>query len=156
VLADHLGLVEEVGVLRWREWGYDDPSPEGWVETTRREVGRDDLPVTLVAVDEDGHALGAVALGEVDDALTDDERRGRTPWLLGMVVRECHRHRGVGRTLVRALEGLARTRGHDRVWVVTGDRAVDFYRACGWSDVEDLVTTREQLPSTVLVRELRS
>jgi GNAT superfamily N-acetyltransferase len=154
LLAGHPDLVEEVGVLRWREWGYGDRSPEAWIETTRREAGRDALPVTLVAVDPDGHALGAVALGDADDALTDGERAGRTPWLLGMVVRDTDRLGGIGRDLVAALEDLARGRGHEQVWVVTGDRAVGFYRACGWVDVEDLVTTRENLPSTVLLRRL--
>lgn len=59
--------------------GYDDPSPQEWIETTRREAGRDDLPVTLVAMDGARHALGAVALGDADDAVTDEERAGRTP-----------------------------------------------------------------------------
>lgn len=82
LLADHPALVREVGVLRWTEWGYDDPSPQSWIAITAREAGRDDLPIT---------------------------------------------------------------------WVVTGGDAADYYRACGWTDVERLVTSREQLPSTVLV-----
>jgi len=56
---------------------------------------------------------------------------------------------------VRALEDLARDRGHEQVWVVTGDPAVGFYRACGWATAADLVTTKEKLPSTVLRRDLR-
>jgi len=28
VLADRPDLMGEAGVLRWTEWGYDDPSPE--------------------------------------------------------------------------------------------------------------------------------
>jgi GNAT superfamily N-acetyltransferase len=155
LLADHPRLVEEVGLLRWREWGYGDPSPREWIETTRREAGRDDLPVTLVAIDDDGHALGAVALGDADDALTDDERAVRTPWLLGMVVAGDARLHGVGRLLVGALEDLARDRGHEQVWVVTGDPAVGFYRACSWTVVGELVTAKEQLPGTVLHRPLR-
>jgi GNAT superfamily N-acetyltransferase len=154
LLADRPELIPEVGLLRWREWGYDDPSPDAWVETTRREAGRVDLPVTVVAVDDEGRALGAVALGDADDALTEDERAGRTPWLEGMVVRDDSRLRGIGRALVAALEDLARSRGHEQVWVVTGARAVDFYRACGWTDVEDLVSAKERLPCTVLVRRL--
>src|SRR5262245_37649815 len=154
LLADHPGLVEEVGVLRWREWGYDDPSPRAWIEVTRHEAGRDSLPVTLVATDAEGRAVGAVALGDADDALTDEERADRTPWLLGMVVRDTDRLRGTGRALVDALEDLARNRGHQQVWVVTGAQAVGFYRACGWQDVEDLVTAKERLPSTVLRRRL--
>ena len=44
VLADRLDLVGEVGVLRWTERGYDDPSPDEWIAVTRREAGRDELP----------------------------------------------------------------------------------------------------------------
>ena len=90
-----------------------------------------------------------VGLDDADDALTDDEREGRTPWLVGMVVRCDSRRRGVGRTLVSALAATARAHGHDRIWVVTGE-AADYYRACGWDDVQRLVTSKEAQPSTVL------
>ena len=76
------------------------------------------------------------------------------PWLVGLVVRGDDRRRGLGRTLVAALESLAGSRGHQRIWVVTGSDAVDFYRACGWVDVERLVTAQQALASTVLVRDL--
>lgn len=87
LLADRPELVEQAGVLRWTEWGYDDTSPEGWIAITAREAGREDLPVTLVAVDEGGSTVGVVGLDVADEALTDGERAGRAPWLVGMVVR---------------------------------------------------------------------
>ncbi len=150
VLADRPELVEPAGILRWTEWGYDDPSPEVWIAVTAREAGREALPVTLVAIDEDGSAIGVVGLDSTDDALTDTERAGRMPWLVGMVVRRDSRLRDVGRGLMDALAEVARRHGHDRIWVVTGGSAADYYRACGWSDVEQLVTAKEGLPSTVL------
>lgn len=150
LLADHPELVAEAAMLRWVEWGYDDPSPDEWVTVTAREAGRDSLPVTLVATDAGGTVLGVVGLDTADDALTEDERAGRTPWLVGMVVGREHRLLGIGRALMRALAEVAREHGHDRMWVVTGGLAADYYRACGWTDVEELVTAREQLPSTVL------
>jgi predicted N-acetyltransferase YhbS len=137
-------------VLRWLEWGYADPAPDEWIAVTKREAGRDGLPVTLVAVDAGGSVLGAVGLDSADDALTDAERADRTPWLVGLVVGRESRHRGIGRILVRAVEDLARRHGHERVWVVTGGDAEDFYRACGWADAERLVTEKEQLTSQVL------
>ena len=48
LLADHLELIAAVGRMRWREWG-DPPDPEDpvwWVDVTRREAGRERLPVT--------------------------------------------------------------------------------------------------------------
>jgi GNAT superfamily N-acetyltransferase len=153
LLADHLELVAEVGVLRWREWG-DAPTPGAWIEVTAREAGSEHLPITLVAMGLDGHALGAVALGDRDDALDESETRDRSPWLLGMVVRAPERLCGVGRLMVSAVEDLARSRGHDRVWVATGDRAVEFYRRCGWCAQEQLVLAKDGLPTTILAKDL--
>jgi GNAT superfamily N-acetyltransferase len=154
LLADVPAQIPGVGTIRWHEWGYGDPSAEEWIDITSREAGRDELPITWVALDESGVALGAVALGSRDDALTEAERDRRTPWLLGLVVRRDWRRRGIGRRLVAELEEAALARGHDRVWVVTGGHAVGFYRACGWEPVQDLVTTQAGLPSTVLTHPL--
>jgi GNAT superfamily N-acetyltransferase len=153
LLADHPELVAEVGVLRWREWG-GSPTPGTWIQVTAREAGSEHLPITLVAMDLDGRALGAVALGEADDALTETERADRSPWLLGMVVRRPERKCGVGRLMVRAVEDLARSRGHDRVWVATGAEAVAFYERCAWRPEESLGPTQENRATTILVRDL--
>ena len=153
LLADHPELVAEVGVLRWREWG-DTPTPGDWIQITAREAGSEHLPITIVAMDLDGLALGAVALGEYDDALSEDERAGRVPWLLGMVVRRPERRCGVGRLMVAAIEDLARSRGYARVWVATGADAVEFYERCGWERQQSLVLKQGDLPTTILAREL--
>jgi GNAT superfamily N-acetyltransferase len=153
LLAEHPELVAEVGVLRWREWG-DSPTPGTWIEVTAREAGSDHLPITLVAMDLDGRALGAVARGERDDALDETERAERGPWLLGMVVRRPERKCGVGRLMVTAIEDLARSRGHDRVWVATGAEAVEFYRRCGWQAHEHVVLAKDHLPTTILAKDL--
>lgn len=130
LLADHERLIAAVGEMRWQEWGHP-PEPEDrawWVDVTAREAGRDRLPVTWVALNERGDALGAVGLAEYDI----DERRDRSPWLVGMIVRADRRGEGIGGRLVAALEAWAAARGYERVWVATGGRAVDFYRKCGW------------------------
>jgi GNAT superfamily N-acetyltransferase len=152
LLADHPELVAEVGVLRWHEWGLT-PTPGTWIEITAREAGIDRLPITLVAMGLDGRALGAVALGEYDDALDPSEREGRSPWLLGMVVRGPERKCGVGRLMVTAIEDLARSRGHDQVWVATGAEAVEFYLRCGWKVQQELVLGNWDA-TTILTKEL--
>lgn len=154
LLADHPELVPDAGTLRWMEWGYDDPSPDEWIAVTAREAGRDRLPVTLVATDGSGTVLGVVGLDVADDALTDEERAGRTPWLVGMVVSRDHRRHGIGRTLMRALADVAGEHRYDGMWVVTGGDAAAYYRACGWTVVEELVTSKEHLPSMVLTWRL--
>jgi GNAT superfamily N-acetyltransferase len=134
LLANNLHLLPAVGQIRWREWGHP-PEPESldwWVDVTAREAGRDDLPVTWVAIDQLGHAVGAVGLGEFDI----EERHDRSPWVLGMIVAVERRGMGVGGKLMGALEAWAQQHGYSQVWVATGGRAVDFYRKCGWALTE--------------------
>ena len=133
LLADLPQLVEAVGELRRREWG---ESPAIWAERTRREAGRDTLPVTWVAVDPAGDVLGAVALGDSDAGRTD-----RTPWIWGLVVRPDHRDQGIGRMLLARLEEFAAGHGHEHVWVATGGRAVEFYTRCGWHRTDRIGAT---------------
>jgi GNAT superfamily N-acetyltransferase len=134
LLADHRDLIPAVGQFRWQEWGHWPERAElsWWVDVTARESGRDDLPVTFVAIDAGGEAVGAVGLGEFDPA----ERRDRSPWVLGMIVRPDLRGGGVGRMLLEVLGRWAAEHGHPRLWVATGNPAVGFYQACGWSLVE--------------------
>lgn len=129
LLADKEQLIAAVGEMRWREWGHP-PEPverEWWIAATAREAGCVHLPVTWVALDEHGVALGAVALGEFDL----EERRDRSPWVMGMIVRPDRRHAGIGRLLLARLEAWAAANGYARAWVATG-RANGFYQACGW------------------------
>jgi GNAT superfamily N-acetyltransferase len=135
LLADHRDLIPAVGHFRWQEWGQCPPERaelSWWVDVTARESGRDNLPVSFVAIDAGGHAAGAVGLGEFDPA----ERRDRSPWVLGMIVRSDLRGGGIGRALLKVLRRWAAEHGHQRLWVATGDLAVGFYQACGWSLAE--------------------
>jgi GNAT superfamily N-acetyltransferase len=140
LLADQPGLVAEVGALRWRASGaHGTPGP--WIEATARDAGRDGLPVTLVAMDLDGQAIGAVTLGRQDTA-AGDVCASLAPWVVRMVVRTGERRCGVGRLMVTALEDLAREHGHDRMWVVAEGEDAAFYRGCGWLPTEDLADPR--------------
>jgi GNAT superfamily N-acetyltransferase len=150
LLADRPELIEAVGLLRWREWGRA-PEPEDpgfWVETSRREAGRDGLPFTLVAVDATGAAVGAVGLGEFDQ----DDLRDHSPWVMGLLVDPARRGRGIGRALMSALEARAAGAGHRRIWVATTD-AAGFYRRCGWQEIGPVETAVEG-PMTVLATDL--
>lgn len=145
LLADNLHLVPTVGEIRWREWGHP-PEPdrlEWWVEVTGREAGRNELPVTWVAIDDFGQAVGAVGLGEFDI----EERRDRSPWVLGMIVASQYRGRGIGAQLMENLEAWARHHGYSRVWVATGGRAIAFYQKCGWEWVDTVKRTTGEMSS---------
>ena len=133
LLADVPHLIEPIGRMRFAEWGNGDDVDE-WISTTRREAGRDDLPVSWVAVDGTGAALGAVALGSSDVP----GRPELAPCVWGMVVRPDSRGRGIGRLLLDRLERFAAGRGHPVVWVLTGPPAVGYYERCGWRRAEEL------------------
>ena len=132
LLADQPELVAEVGVLRWRASG-GDGTPGPWIEATARDAGVEGLPLTLVAMDLEGQAIGAVTLGPADDSV-GDVCPGLAPWVVRMVVRPGERRCGVGRLMVTALEDLAREHGHERLWVAPGDGDAAFYRECGWHE----------------------
>src|SRR5215472_7849053 len=133
-LADHPELFEQVGLLRWKEWAYGAPDPAPFIEVTAREAGRrGQLPMTLVAIDVAGGAVGAVGLDRVDDELSVAERAGRAPWIVGMVVAAESRKRGVGRQLLETLKVAAAPLAPPKPWVATGDKGVGFNQRWGWA-----------------------
>ena len=110
LLADNPHLIPMIGEIRWKEWGHA-PEPERldwWVEVTAREAGRDNLPITWVAIDLHDQAVGAVGLGQFDI----EERRDRSSWVLGMIVATQSRSRGIGSKLMQTLETWAYHHGH--------------------------------------------
>ena len=150
LLADNEQLIPAIGEMCWREWGHA-PEPEDlawWVAVTAREAGRDHLPVKWVALDERDVALGAVGLGEFDI----EERRDRSPWVLGMIVRPDRRGMGVGSLLMAQLAAWARTHGYEQMWVATGVRAIDFYRKCGWELCETVERASGEVASVLTKR----
>lgn len=151
LLADNPHLIPAVGEIRWKEWGHvpERVDLEWWVDVTSQESGADEIPVTWVAIDDLGQAVGAVGLGEFDI----EERRDRSPWVLGMIVAEQYRGAGIGGQLMGTLEAWARRRGYPRVWVATGDLAVAFYQKCGWQLTETFERSSGEVTS-ILVKSL--
>ena len=150
LLADCLTSANAVAEMRWKEWGHFPESGDvtWWLETTIREAGREELPVTFVAHDEAGLVLGAVGL----DTYDLDERRDTSPWVTGMIVRQDHRNEGVGRTLMQHLERWAAKHRVSDAWVGT-DLAAGFYERCGWTMTETFTMSTGQ-HMTVLHKKL--
>jgi GNAT superfamily N-acetyltransferase len=150
VLANHPSLIPQVAELRWAEWGKP-PEPvefSYWLDTTRSEAGRDEVPMTWVAIDSDGRAVGAVGILQFDP----DDFRDRSPWLVGMIVAPEWRNQGIGSRLVRALETWVAMQSIPRVWVATGP-AEGFYQKCGWETVDSFINEYDEA-SVVLERRL--
>ena len=104
--------------------------------------------MTWVASDQSG-ALGVVGLGQFDI----EERRDRSPWVLGMIVRPDRRGAGIGRLLLAHLERWAHQQGYEQLWVATG-AAVDIYQRCGWRIYETV--KRDFEPATILTKKPRT
>ena len=142
LLADHPHLVRAVAEMRWREWG--EPSQvglsglDGFVEITMREAGREQLPITWVAVEPAGQAVGAAALVPISEI---EEKPEYAPTLGGVIVDPAWRGLGAGRRLLETIEQWAVEQGIRRMWVVAGGEAVRFYKACGWVVVEERTVT---------------
>jgi GNAT superfamily N-acetyltransferase len=150
LLADSLTSAEAVAEMRWREWGRP-PEPEDpawWLETTVREAGREELPVTFVAHDVPDEVLGAVGL----DTYDLDERRDASPWVTGMIVRRDRRGEGVGQTLMQHLERWAAEHLIADAWVGT-DLALGFYQRCGWT-LQETFTRSTGQHMAVLYKQL--
>jgi len=122
--------------------------PAWWLETTVREAGRDELPVTFVAHDAADVVLGAVGL----DTYDLDERHDASPWVTGMIVRPDRRGQGVGRTLMQHLERWAAEHRIADAWVGT-DLALGFYQRCGWT-VQETFTRSTGQEMAVLCKKL--
>jgi GNAT superfamily N-acetyltransferase len=152
LLADRPDLVAPLGEIRWTDWRRPGrETVDWWVEDLKGEAGRDTLPVSFVAVDNStGEAVGGVTLSPSD--MTEEQRRGRTPWIAGMIVRADRRSQGIGSVLMAHLEEWAREAGVSQAWVVTGGRAIDFYRNCGWVVTETVVIGDGE--ATVLTKTL--
>lgn len=92
---------------------------------------RDGLPYSVVAVDDDGTALGCASL-LADDEVEDLDGVG--PWLGNVWVAPAARGRGIGRALVDAVITAASARGCEALHLVT-DTATSWYRRQGWQEL---------------------
>ncbi len=115
LLADHPELIPAVGELRWREWGRWGDPPESedrswWIDVTRSESGRTELPVTFVGLGPDGALAGAVGIGKVDPP----ELQDRGPWVIGVIVDPAPRRRGAAGQYSRILSAGPLTRATTR------------------------------------------
>lgn len=81
-------------------------------------------------VDEAGRVIG---VGRLD--IQPEHERGRAAQVRYFGVDAATRTRGVGRSLMRALEGEARARGCVYLWMDARDEAVGFYARLGYESL---------------------
>jgi predicted N-acetyltransferase YhbS len=149
-LADHQDVIPIISDWFYREWSY--LYPERTEEDFRRfiseRVNKYKVPLTLVAFEGD-ELVGTVCLKTYDmDTKTD-----LSPWLAGLYVKESWREKGIGSTLVKAIEQKAIELGISLLYLYTPE-SEDFYSNLGWSVREK--TNYHKFPVTIMEKRLFS
>lgn len=147
-LADHPEAIRSLTVAFTREWPayYGDFDADALRDEFTARLQRDQLPVALVAM-EKNEVVGTVTLG----GPSIDGFENLQPWLNGLWVDRRCRRRGIGRTLIEAVEDLGRKLGHPAIYAGT-DKALDAFDAWGWEPMEK--TTHKGASVVVLRRQL--
>jgi N-acetylglutamate synthase-like GNAT family acetyltransferase len=131
-LAERPDLAEQVSAWGFDEWGHlsKGQTPQTRLAEVRGEMNVDRIPVTFVALGEDGGIVGTAAL--IFDDLVGDPRN---PWLASVYVPPEHRKKGIASALVRAVEGKARELGYKHLYLFTTS-APALYAGLGWRALE--------------------
>ena len=113
-LSDHREVIPTLVEWFLSEWEpyYGADGPGDARADLESRCNRDAIPVGLVAIESD-EVLGTVALDL-------DVSTNLTPSVVGLVVGQPFRRRGVATALLRAVEDLARRLGYRRIYVSTG------------------------------------
>jgi predicted N-acetyltransferase YhbS len=148
-LADcpqHLAVIAE-----WQqtEFGYLNPSITiGQREARLRDSLQDtSLPLTMVAVSEDGAPAGAATL--LPRTITHTHL---TPWLSTVVVPPAYRGRGIASTLALRIACEAARLGFPTIYLFTPHNE-SLYRRAGWEAIETVDVNGT--PSTIMARSTR-
>jgi ribosomal protein S18 acetylase RimI-like enzyme len=125
----------------------------GWLDPTLNP-DLDDIAASYIAP---GHVFIVAEIGQALTGTGALKLQGHSGQIVRVSVSPKWRRRGIGRALVAALLGTARTRGLDRVWMETNDDwrdAIGLYQHCGFREFDHrdglvfmaLDLTRNQVP----------
>jgi predicted N-acetyltransferase YhbS len=149
-LAEHTHFIPALSewfLQEWREF-YGDKSWEDVAETFYERLNRNNMPLSLVAFEEN-HPFGTISL--LEESIPTHKHLA--PWLGALYVREEKRHRGVGRRLIEAGVVEAGRLGAGRLF--TGIRKAEgYYLKLGWRTVERTNYHGEEI--TIMRLDLRS
>lgn len=132
-LAERPDLTPLVAAWGFGEWGHLNPAEtlaerEAW--TRRETLNTERAPLTFVALNGQGRAIGTAAL-LFDDLVGDP----RNPWLASVYVPPERRGQGIASALVRTVEDAARRFGYRQLYLFTST-APKLYASLGWRPLE--------------------
>ena len=115
----------------YNEWSYLYPGTtlHDIEDHLRERINKKSLPLTLVAI-EAGEPVGTASLKACDM----ETRSDLTPWLTSVYVAKRWRRKGIGSSLVKAIEKKAAELEILKVFLFTTDAALAalFYSRLGW------------------------
>jgi N-acetylglutamate synthase-like GNAT family acetyltransferase len=128
-LADNKEVIPTLARWSYDEWLY--LHPERTLSDVERIMlersNKDKIPLILIACEE-GKPIGMVAL-KIRDL---ESRPNIGPWLAGLYVEKGHRNKGVGTSLVRAIEQKAAQLKEKKLYLFTPDTE-KFFLMLDWA-----------------------
>lgn len=125
-LRDAPQFAEQVTEWLWRAFDADN-SRDFMASVVASSLSGAAFPVTFVAVDEAGRALGTVGFWRCDLI----SRQDLFPWLAALYVDDAARGSGLSMALQQHVIDYARQRGYDRLWLWSTFGG--YYERCGWT-----------------------
>jgi len=140
-LADYPQYIPTVAKWLYSEWGHHNPDKtvQDYEESVRRHLGRESIPLMLIAL-WDGLPAGTASIYVQDMSIHPD----LSPWLAAVYVPVDHREKGIGSALVSAIEEIARSLRIARLYLWTPDKE-HFYSRLGWSVIERPVHLQQKV-----------
>ncbi len=145
-LSDHPNVISELANWYVAEWGpyYGETGPGDARADLEARRSREALPLGIVAM-EDGRVLATAALGL-------DVSTNLTPSIIGLLVGQNYRGRGIGTALLETCVDIARKLGHQRLYISTSVLGGLLDRI-GWQEMGEVSFLNDEHGS-VYVREL--
>jgi predicted N-acetyltransferase YhbS len=148
-LAEHPDFIPTLSKWFLREWRdfYGDKTWEVVAETFYARLNRSNIPLSLVAV-EDNYPLGTISL--LEESISTHQHLA--PWLGALYVCEEKRHHRIGKQLIEASVDEARTLGVEQLFIGIR-KAESYYLKLGWEIVERTNYHGEEI--TIMQLDLR-
>lgn len=132
-LADRPDAIPTIAEWYFNQWGYlhEVNSVEKTIRILQHYLNRDEIPLVLLAVEED-EIIGAVQLKYYEMNIYPKKEH----WIGGVYVSPTHRRRKVAERLVQKAIGIAKTNGVERLYLQTQKQDGGLYKRLGWKPLE--------------------
>ena len=145
---DSIDAVHAASVRELANGHYDVATIDDWARTLDRDLFEQAIATTEYFIAEAGGE--AIGFAQLDPGAGEVKMLYVHPRWAG---------RGIGRRLLDELEGIARERGLERLWLRASLNAVAFYARCDWREVERVthtLRTGREVPCARMKKELAS